>query len=218
MAAVVVGRLKTTQVVKMSAGNRIARSFFKEWFPPLLLLLLMLVARSTLADHYLVPSGSMENTLIPGDHVLVNKAAYGLRIPFTDNVLVAGDEPVAGEVVIFDSPENGTRLVKRVVAVGGDQVELRAGHLMVNGKILALAGNPAMEQFGQRIVELNLASGGGPAIHGMVVPMGQVLVLGDHRGNSHDGRFFGTVPVSALYGRASAVFWRDNTGLTWQSL
>ena len=190
----------------------------RDWLPTIVLLLLMAVARSTLADHYLVPSGSMENTLLPGDHVLVNKAAYGLRLPFSTQVVIAGDTPVAGDVVIFDAPQDGTRLVKRVVAVAGDHVELHAGRLLVNGQLLNpdLASN--LELIGQKAAELNLGSGGGPEIHGLVVPPGEVLVLGDHRGNSRDGRYFGTIPVSSLYGRASAVFWRSQGGPTWKKL
>jgi signal peptidase I len=68
------------------------------------------------------------------------------------------------------------------------------------------------------VAELNLSSGGGPDINGLVVPDGQVLVLGDHRGNSHDGRYFGTIPAASLYGRASAVFWRSRGGPAWKRL
>jgi len=191
---------------------------FRDWLPSILLVLLLLVARSTMADHYHVPSGSMENSLIPGDHVLVNKAVYGLRIPFTKQVIAPGKDPEAGEVVIFDSPESGVRLIKRVVAVGGDHVVLRDGHLFVNGEALALPSNLGLEQFGERTVALNLGHGGGPDISGMTIPRNFVLVLGDHRGNSHDGRFFGPIPVSEIYGRASAVFWRQGDGPTWQNL
>jgi signal peptidase I len=202
----------------MNTLARRSRTILRDWLPSILLVLMMLVARSTLADHYLVPSGSMENTLLPGDHVLVNKAAFGLRLPFTERVLVEGDEPVAGDVVIFDSPESGVRLVKRVVAVGGDQVELHSGRLLVNGQPLASRYAPGVEQFDGKVAELNLSSGGGPDINGLVVPEGEVLVLGDHRGNSHDGRYFGTVPVASLYGRASAVFWRAKGGPAWKRL
>ncbi len=211
----ITARRKTTP---MSTLTLKARSLLRDWLPPMLLILLMLVARSTLADHYLVPSGSMENTLLPGDHVLVNKAAYGLRIPFTHEVILPGDVPMAGDVVVFDSPKDGTRLVKRVVAVAGDHVVLKRGHLMINGLPLATRGAPSREQFGRKVAELNLSSGGGPEIPGLIVPAGEVLVLGDHRGNSHDGRYFGTVPVASLYGRVSAVFWRSNDGPTWKAL
>lgn len=192
--------------------------FVTEWLPSIILVLLLLVARSTLADHYHVPTGSMEQTLIPGDHVLVNKAAYGLRIPFTMQVWALAQDPIAGEVVVFDSPENDIRLIKRVVAVGGDHVVLRNGKLIINGQPLSSSNLPDMEQFGDRMVELNLRHGGGPDIRGMTIPEGHILVLGDHRGSSHDGRYFGTIPVEEVYGRASAVFWRRNSGPLWQGL
>lgn len=198
--------------------GRRAHKIFRDWLPSLLLLLLMLVARSTLADHYYVPSGSMENALVPGDHVVVNKSAYGLRIPFTKQVMALKQSPQAGEVVIFDSPDNDVRLIKRVVAVGGDHVALHDGRLMVNGVTLSTPDRPLVEHFGERTVLLNLDHGGGPDIKGLTVPEGQVLVLGDHRGNSRDGRYFGTVPVSELYGRAVGVFWTTNEGPVWQDL
>ena len=76
-----------------------------KWLPVVLMIGLLLAARSTLADHYHVPSGSMESTLMPGDHVIVNKAAYGLRIPFTKQVVAFADAPERGDVVILDIPE-----------------------------------------------------------------------------------------------------------------
>lgn len=189
-----------------------------DWIPALFMLLLMLVARSTLADHYHVPSGSMEYTLMPGDHVVVNKAAYGLRIPFTKQVFALRESPRRGEVVILDAPNDGVRLIKRVVATSGDRVTLRNGHLRINGRPLANSSGRDIEYFGERSAHLNLRSGGGPEISEMIVPDGHVLLLGDHRGGSRDGRFFGTVPVDELYGRASAVFWRRSEGPTWKPL
>jgi len=202
----------------MAAITQTTNKVLKDWLPSIVLLLLMLVARSTLADHYLVPSGSMENTLQPGDHVLVNKSAYGFRLPFTNHVLAGSETPDAGDVVIFDSPQDGVRLVKRVVAVAGDYVELHGGRLFINGRPLASGTVHNQERIGSKQVELNLSSGGGPEINGLVVPAGEVLVLGDHRGNSRDGRYFGTIPVASLYGRASAVFWRSKDGPTWKKL
>lgn len=198
--------------------RRRIKKIASDWIPSLLLLTLLLVARSTLADHYHVPSGSMENALMPGDHVLVNKAAYGLRIPFTKSVFALKSEPQRGEVVILDSPESDVRLIKRVVAVGGDHVELKNGRLTINGELLASPYDPFTEQFGERRIALNLDAGGGPDIRGLTIPEGHVLLLGDHRGASHDGRYFGTVPTTELYGRASGVFWRRQEGATWQAL
>lgn len=201
----------------LTTRNRIQK-IARDWIPSLVLITLLLVARSTLADHYHVPSGSMENALIPGDHVLVNKSAYGLRVPFTKTVFALKTEPQRGEVVVLDSPDGDVRLIKRVAAVGGDHVVLRNGRLIINGESLAQAGQPYTEWFGDRAVTLNLDAGGGPDIAGMTVPQGHVLLLGDHRGASRDGRYFGTVPASELYGRASRVFWRSSEGMTWRAL
>ena len=194
------------------------RRFAREASHFALLLLGLMAARSTLADHYYVPSGSMEHALVPGDHVVVNKSAYGLRVPFTNQVVALQENPQRGEVVIFDSPENGVRLIKRVVAVGGDVVAVNHGRVLINSQLLTTAENPLLEVYGSRHARLNLSDGGGPDLSPTRVPEGHVLVLGDHRGNSRDGRFFGTVPVQELYGRATAVFLRQSDGLLWQSL
>jgi signal peptidase I len=197
--------------------SRISRTL-RDWLPSLLLLILLLAARSTLADHYHVPSGSMEHALVPGDHIVVNKAAYGLRIPFTKDVLAFASGPRRGEVVIFDSPVDGVRLIKRVVAVEGDRVAVRNGRVVLNGETIAAAPGEAVERFGERSARLKLSHGGGPDLPAMTVPRGHVLVLGDHRGNSRDGRYFGSIPASEIYGRASGVFWRAGDGPLWQPL
>ena len=206
-----------TDLSVTSLANNSLR-ILRDWIPSLVLICLMLVARSTLADHYYVPSGSMEHALQPGDHVVVNKSAYGLRVPFTNQVIALKENPQRGEVVIFDSPETGVRLIKRVVAVGGDMVAVHRGRVIINGQVLVTPENPMLEIYGSRQARLNLGAGGGPDLPAMRVPRNHVLVLGDHRGNSHDGRFFGTVPVGELYGRATGVFLRQSDGLIWQSL
>src|SRR3954468_13628125 len=86
---------------------------------------LMLVFRSACADWMLVPSGSMNPTIVEGDRILVDKAAYGLRIPFTTVRLTRGADPQRGDIVIFPAPDDGTVLVKRVVGLPGDTVAMR---------------------------------------------------------------------------------------------
>ena len=179
------------------------------------LILLILAARSSLADHYYVPSGSMEHTLQVGDRVVVDKRAYGLRLPFTLSRVVTGEPVQRGEIVIFDSPVNGNRLIKRIVAVGGDDVLLVDGRLSINGEPLAVGID--RERFGSRVVALKLDNGGGPDIAG-TVPDGMLLAVGDHRGNSLDGRSFGLVPEREIYGKAVAVYYRRGDGFTWRSL
>ncbi len=182
-----------------------------------LLVVGIFAARSTLADHYHVPSGSMEYTLLAGDRVVVDKRAYGLRIPFTNIDLFDGDEVSRGDVVIFDSPRDGKRLIKRIVAVGGDHVLIRDGHLAINGQWLATTAEGAVELIGGKAVQLNLADGGGPPLQGTVAP-GMVLAVGDHRGNSTDGRIFGAVAEDEIYGRALAVYYRRGAGFGWREL
>ena len=177
----------------------------------------ILAARSTLADHYHVPSGSMQETLQIGDRVLVDKRAYGFRLPFTSVQLTNGDAVARGEIVIFDSPRDGTRLIKRIVAVAGDTVSLRDGHLQINGQWLSEGLAPNVELFGQRRATLDLEDGGGPDID-MLVPPGMLLAIGDHRGNSADSRVFGAFPESAVYGRALAVYYRRGNGFGWHEL
>ena len=152
----------------------------------------ILAGRSTLADHYYVPSGSMLETLQIGDRVFVDKRAYGVRVPFTSIELTDGDPVARGDIVIFDSPEDGTRLIKRIVAIGGDEVLVQNGHLAVNGEWLQSPGDPTVEVFGEKRAQLNLRDGGGPNFHA-VLGDGMVLAVGDHRGRSHDGRRYGPV-------------------------
>jgi signal peptidase I len=172
-------------------------------------------ARSSLADHYYVPSGSMEYSLMPGDRVLVDKTAYGLRIPLTKIDLFGDSTPERGEIAVFDSPRDGTRLIKRIVAVGGDHVSLVNGQLAINGTAL---GDRELEKFGGRDALLNLRDGGGPNIEDMQVPDGMVLAVGDHRGNSLDGRFFGVIDERELFGRAVAIYYRRGEGFVWKPL
>ena len=202
-----------------TAATPARRRFLRnDWVQFAGVLLLLAVTRTSLANHYQVPSGSMQPTLEPGDRVIVDMRAYGLRIPYTDIELFDNGDPRPGDVVVFKSPADGERLIKRVVAVGGQTVSLSAGRLRIDGRPLSadIAGD--IERFGAREVHLDLADGGGPDIDRLTIPAGMALVLGDHRGNSADGRYFGLVPMQALYGRAVAVYWRSGEGFAWKRL
>lgn len=193
------------------------RKIGREAINTLVLVVALLAARSTLADHYLVPSGSMEPTLMPGDRVVVDKQAYGLRLPFTQIHLTHGDAVARGEVVIFDSPRDGVRLIKRIVAIGGDTVLIEHGRLAINGVSMSLGGESERETIGDRLVNLNLNSGGGPNFY-QEIPSGKLLAIGDHRGNSADGRIFGLIDQDTVYGRAVAVYYRNDAGFVWKKL
>lgn len=213
------------------------RRLLAEWLPLVATLVLLLAARDTLANHYRVPSGSMQPTLVPGDRVAVDMRAYGARLPFTSIRLIEGDAPAPGDVVVFDSPLDGTRLIKRLVAVQGQTVAVHDGRLWVDGRRSDLdaphddgssgaepvqarwqADAAAYERIGPRRVRLDLADGGGPDLPTQRIPAGMALVLGDHRGASFDGRGFGLVPMEAFYGRAIAVYHRSGEGFVWKRL
>lgn len=136
----------------------------------------------------------------------LSKRAYGLRVPFTLIKLTHGDAPARGDVIIFDAPDDGTRLIKRIVAVGGDRLEVRRGHVYINGK-------PDDEK-----ASLELRQGGGPDVAPMTVPQGHVFAMGDFRGNSRDSRFFGLVREDQIYARAARVYYRSGEGFVWKGL
>jgi signal peptidase I len=198
------------------AATRFDRKWLhSELFALAVTLVLVTAARSSLADHYYVPTGSMEYSLLPGDRVVVDKTAYGLRVPLTKIDILGARTPERGDVAVFDSPQDGTRLIKRIVAVGGDTVTLAGGRLAINGQPL---GDEVIERFDDAQALLNLRDGGGPDIASLTVPSGMVLALGDHRGDSVDGRYFGLIDERELYGRAIAIYYRRGEGFVWQEL
>jgi len=179
----------------------------------------VLVARASLADHYVVPTGSMEPTVEIGDHIFVDKLAYGLRVPFTRTYLVRGEAPARGDVVVLESPTEGDVLLKRVVAVAGDVVEVEGGRVTIDGRAAPVTERDGgvLEELGNRTHALGTDYGGGPSFGPTLVPEGKVLVLGDNRGNSKDGRYFGWVDRDAVLGRAVSVCVRDRH-LVWRGL
>ena len=194
------------------------KKWLKTELPSILLLIVGVMAfRSSLADHYYVPSGSMEYTLLSGDRVVVDKSAYGLRVPFTAIELIDLGQVQRGDVVIFDSPRDGTRLIKRIVGVGGDSISILGGSLTVNGTPAAYGVGTA-EVFAGKIVGLNLADGGGPDLDSLPIPVGMLLAVGDHRGSSLDGRYFGLIEESDVYGKAIGIYRRRDEGFVWRPL
>lgn len=200
--------------------------FWREWVRPLALpLLLITAAKSALADINYVPTGSMKPTIVEGDVVFINKLAYDLRVPFTFARVAQWSEPARGEIVVCFSPADGMRLVKRIVGVPGDTVELRRDVLFLNGVRQAYAPLAeaatedlppaeraaavfARETLGTRAHAV-MALPGRPALRDfgpITVPAGHFFVMGDNRDNSNDSRFFGFVPRRQIVGEAKAVF------------
>lgn len=179
------------------------------------LLVLLVAARASVADWYLVPTGSMNPTIQEGDFIFVNKLAYGARIPFTDIQLMAGRRPVRGEVVVFIKAADNTRMVKRLIGVPGDTVQLKNNVLWLNGtpaqyfliestgdKFIVREQIDALDHDMQTLVRAKSAKA---STDPMVVPAGKYLVMGDNRDNSFDSRFFGLVDQADLVGRAEVI-------------
>ncbi|MBI2748126.1 MAG: signal peptidase I [Burkholderiales bacterium] len=179
--------------------------------------------RLAIADWNPIPSGSMRPTLVEGDVVLVNRLAYDFKLPLSDRSLLRTGTPQRGDVITFNSPKDGTRLIKRLVAVPGDVVELRDEVLTINGERAAydgthatseplqhgastaalqatehIAGNTRTVQFLPDVAALRSF---GP----ITVPQDHYFFLGDNRDNSADSRFIGLVPRHLLIGRAHHI-------------
>jgi signal peptidase I len=195
------------------------RSFLRDLVPALAACAIVFVARSSLADHYRVPSSSMEPTVQVGDQICVNKAAYGLRVPTSQTYVAHTSAPARGDVVVLSSPVDGEVLLKRVVAVPGDVVEVRGGRVALEGRFapVQVRDGALVEDLDGHAHEIGDEFGGGPDFGPTRVPDGSFLVLGDNRGNSKVGRFFGWVEGDAILGRAVAVCARGGK-LTWLSL
>jgi signal peptidase I len=187
-------------------------------------LVLFGVFRTAVADWNPIPSGSMRPNLLEGDVVFVNRLAYNLKVPLTDVVVAKLGEPARGDVVTFSSPKDGTRLIKRLVAVPGDVVEMRNERLVINGREAGYDMVGAVsEQVGSsttytNALHLTETTDGKrrailvmPGVQAMrtfgpvTVPEGQYMMLGDNRDNSADSRFVGFVPRELLIGRAERV-------------
>lgn len=189
--------------------------------------------RLAIADWNPVPSGSMRPTLLEGDVVLVNRLAYDFKLPLSDTALLRLGEPQRGDVITFSSPKDGVRLIKRLVALPGDTVELRNEVLLINGRASAYANEqrltealaegaatpairatergPGREHAVQFLPEVPARRNFGP----LRVPDGNYFFLGDNRDNSADSRFIGLVPRHLLIGRAHHILVSANILGNW---
>ena len=189
--------------------------------------------RSAMADWNPIPSGSMRPTLLEGDVVLVNRLAYDFKIPLTDIAVAKLGDPQRGDVITFTSPVDGVRLIKRLVGVPGDIVEMRDEVLFVNGRAAEysaprsvleamdygrtvdglrtterIEGNERTVQF---LPTIPAKRNFGP----ISVPADSYFFLGDNRDNSADSRYIGVVPRRLLIGRAHHILVSANIKNDW---
>lgn len=165
-------------------------------------LVIALVVRTLLIQAFKIPSSSMENTLLVGDHIFVNKFIYGYHIPFTKGRVLQFKSPERGDIIVFVFPEDTEKdFIKRVIGIPGDEVEVRQ-------KTVYLNGQPIREDYA-RFVEgadpegLVRARDDMPAIK---VPAGKYFVMGDNRDRSYDSRFWGFVDAEAVIGKAMFIY------------
>ena len=204
--------------------RRAGKYLWQEWIrPAVVVAAIVFPLKSAIADWNWVPSGSMKPTILEGDLVFVNKLAYDLKVPFTLQRLAQWDDPAQGDIVVFFSPHDGKRLVKRVIALPGDTLEMRNNILLLNGKAMdyeALDIRPFSEEIYEDAraviakerseqclhVVMALPSRGAmrsfPAIR---IPEGKYFVMGDSRDNSFDSRYFGFVERKQIVGRSKRV-------------
>jgi len=181
------------------------KPWYREYGEALLVAgILALIIRSFVVQAFKIPSGSMEDTLLIGDHLLVNKFLYGVQIPFTDGRFLTMRHPRRGDIIVFEFPEDRGKsyfqrrdFIKRVVGTPGDVVEVREKHVFVNGQQYLLAAEVHKEG---TILAANMSPRDFMAP--VTVPAGSYFVMGDNRDRSYDSRFWGFVSDSEIKGAA----------------
>ena len=174
--------------------------------------LLALVIRAFVVQAFTIPSGSMMDTLLVGDYILVNKFLYGPEIPFTDAHLPGVRSPSRGDIIVFKYPNDETRdFIKRIIAVGGETVQVKDNRAYVDGKALD-------EPYVRPGSVSTTPAGHCGYLYGcdpIVVPPGAFFVMGDNRDNSQDSRYWGFVKAEKIRGKAFLIYWSWNGDRHW---
>ncbi|MBK1877133.1 signal peptidase I [Pelagicoccus mobilis] len=215
----------STKTVKEKCLSFLRRQWL-EWRTTLFVIVFGLVPlKSSFADWNWVPTSSMNPTILEGDMVFVNKMAFGLRVPLTMKRVGRWADPEPGDIVVLFSPEDGIRLVKRVIGVPGDRIEMRDNQLFVNGERLKYGALPvgfssgleknlekravfAEETIGRRghaVMAIPSVLGARRSFEPIEVPDGKYFVMGDNRDVSHDSRAFGLADREQIIGEATHV-------------
>jgi signal peptidase I len=213
------------KATKAKEGSRVesqetvkSKSTFREYAEAIgMALLLALFIRTFIVQAFKIPSGSMIPTLQIGDHILVNKLAYGIRIPLYGHYLVDFGKVQRGDVIVFIFPEDRSKdFIKRVVGVAGDTVEIRGKKISLNGKPIE---DPHAHFEGDDPQNVLPASRDdfGPTR----VPENQLFVMGDNRDRSYDSRFWGFVNLDDVRGKAFLIYWSwdgEDRWVRWERL
>lgn len=180
-------------------------------------ILLALFIRTFVVQAFKIPSGSMKPTLQIGDHILVNKFIYGVRLPFVGTLIFPVSDPKHGDIIVFRYPEDPDKdFIKRVIAVPGDTVEIRNKKVYVNQQPISADVGVFTDS---RILggEINPRDN----LKALTVPSDGFFVMGDNRDNSYDSRFWGFVERKAIKGKAFIIYWSwdsDDFGVRWKRI
>jgi signal peptidase I len=200
-------------------------NFIRGWgFTILAAVLIATSFKSAIADWNDVPTGSMIPTILVGDRVFINKLSYGLKIPYTTWHIARWGSPKPGDIIVFYSPADGKRLIKRLIGLPGDEIGLYNNRLYINGKALDYSMIEKSSDFqatevpGNHYLTLleNLIGKQHPimisgkktpfaSFDPVVIPEGKAFVMGDNRDNSADSRFFGFIELNQVLGRATTI-------------
>ena len=188
------------------------KSTLREYFESIVIaVILALFVRTWVVQAFKIPTGSMENNLLIGDHLLVNKFIFGPTMSDIEKKLLPMRDPRRGEVVVFKYPDEPERdFIKRVIGLPGETLELRNKRVYINGQPLDEPYvhflEPASE--GQEVTSFDVRERYGP----VRVPDGQYFVMGDNRDNSQDSRYWGFLPRHYIKGKALMIYWSFDAG------
>lgn len=184
------------------------KKFLKEWIEPIVVaFVLVFIFKMFFFQNFKIPSGSMEDTLLIGDYLFASKFTYGTKIPFTYKRILKFNDPKPGDIIIFKSPaEPGKDLIKRCIALEGQQVEIRNKNVYVDGVLSELPKHGKFIDPRVFPAEASKRDNLGP----IIVPEGMLFMMGDNRDDSNDSRFWGFLPDENIKGKALFLYWSWN--------
>lgn len=180
------------------------KSVFREYAEAAVIaVILALFIRTFVVQAFKIPSGSMEPTLLVGDHILVNKFIYGVKIPFINNTLIPISEPKRDDIIVFIFPVDKSKdFIKRVIGLPGDEIEIIGNKILINGEPFDDKHGFYSDSDEKSAQSLNKAHFGP-----ISVPENHLFVMGDNRLHSYDSRFWGFVPLKSVKGKAFIIYW-----------
>jgi signal peptidase I len=188
------------------------KSKFREYAEAIVIaFVLAMIIRTFVVQAFKIPSGSMIPTLLVGDHILVNKFIYGIKIPLTDIRLFLFKAPRRNDIIVFACPIDPEKdYIKRVIGVGGEQIKIVNKRIYINGELFN-------DPYGKYSDNFIIPEGEQPRdnMGPITVPLDSFFVMGDNRDSSYDSRFWGTVKLNAIKGKAFLIYWSWNKLSHW---